>query len=87
MTNEQVQKVEDIVKQILNREVLLDKTASLKDQGMDSLALFSLIGSLEESFSIFIQEDEILPEHFDSMRGLTQFIEMKMSAGLQENSK
>ncbi len=64
-------------------DVLYDRDPSglaldtaLIDAGMlDSLALLRIVGRSEEHFDIVIPNDQILPEHFDSVRAIAKLID------------
>jgi acyl carrier protein len=44
---------------------------------LDSYALLELVLRLEETFGIRIEDDELDPDHFESIRTLTSFISGK----------
>jgi acyl carrier protein len=82
MTEEQAQKLRDIVLRALNLEESPSETASFKGLGLDSIALFNLIEDVESTFGIRIEEDEVLPTHFDTLQGLTAYLDAKLQAGV-----
>lgn len=56
----------------------LDDTSSLLDNGIvDSTGILELVSFLEETFSIKVNDDELLPENLDSVNNLTAFVEKK----------
>jgi acyl carrier protein len=51
---------------------------SLLDRGIvDSTAILEVIAFLEESFSIRVDDSEIVPENLDSIAAITRFVEGK----------
>jgi acyl carrier protein len=82
MTEEQAQKLSEIVQRALNLEESPPEGTSLKGLGLDSMALFNLIEELESTFGIKVEEDEVLPGHFDTLHGLTTFLDAKLSTGV-----
>ena len=56
---------------------LSDET-SLLDQGIiDSTGVLEVIGFLEETFGITVEDSEMLPENLDSIERITGFIARK----------
>jgi acyl carrier protein len=52
--------------------------ASLLGAGvLDSLAMVHLVGSLEQRFGIRVSDDELTPEHFDSVADIERFVASK----------
>ena len=46
----------------------------------DSMAVVTVVTSLEQQFDIQIEDDEITAEIFETLGSLTRFIEQKLSA-------
>lgn len=82
MTEEQIQKLTEIVRRALNLEESPQGKVSLKDLGLDSMSLFNLIEEMESTFGIQVEEDEVLPDHFDTLQGLASFLEAKLGTGV-----
>jgi len=58
----------------------LTDEASLLEQGIiDSTGVLEVIGFLEDSFGIAIQDDEILPDNLDSIARIVAYIGRKKS--------
>ncbi|MDX8434804.1 acyl carrier protein [Mesorhizobium abyssinicae] len=56
----------------------LSTTQSLLDQGIvDSTGVLEVIGFIEETFGITVEDSELLPENLDSIQGIAQFIARK----------
>jgi acyl carrier protein len=81
MTDEQRDLLLGIVRRVLQRDDV-SKDAPLRDAGLDSMALFSLIEGLEETFRIEVREEEVLPRHFESLRALETYLAAKLGAGV-----
>lgn len=48
---------------------------------LDSLGVLDLVGYLEREFGISISDEDLVPEHFETLRRLTGFVEEKQSVG------
>jgi acyl carrier protein len=54
----------------------LTSESSLLESGIvDSLGVLDLVGFIEEQFGIEVQDDDLVPEHFDSIDALTRFVQ------------
>jgi acyl carrier protein len=53
----------------------LESETSLLDQGIvDSTGVLEVIGFIEETFGITVEDSELLPENLDSIQGIAQFV-------------
>lgn len=53
--------------------------ASLLENGViDSMNVLQLVMFVEEKFKVTVEDDEILPENFDSVANLANFVRRKM---------
>ncbi|MFB9270027.1 acyl carrier protein [Bradyrhizobium erythrophlei] len=58
----------------------LKADTSLLDQGViDSTGVLEVIGFIEETFGITVEDVELLPENLDSIEGIAQYIIRKKS--------
>lgn len=49
------------------------------ESGMiDSLGILDLVHFLEEEFSLHITDDELMPEYFESLEAVTEFVRKKI---------
>jgi acyl carrier protein len=56
----------------------IDDGASLIEQGViDSTGILEVIAFLEETFSVTIRDEEMIPENFDSIDRIAAFTEKK----------
>jgi acyl carrier protein len=69
----------------LRREFLLawkrgigDEDKLLESEMIDSLGILGLVHFLEEEFSIHISDEELLPENFQTVARITEFVQRKM---------
>ncbi len=59
----------------------VDENASFQESGiLDSTGFLELIGFVEERFGVDIADDELVPEHFDSVVKMSTFVERKLAA-------
>lgn len=51
----------------------------LLDSGIiDSMGIIQLVGFLESEFNIEVDDEEILPEHFETMAGIAALVTTKL---------
>ena len=56
----------------------LEIDTSLLDQGIiDSTGVLEVIGFIEETFGITVEDSELLPENLDSIEGIAQYVVRK----------
>ena len=61
-------------------EISLSADDPLLENGIvDSLGLLKLVNFIEDTFGIFVSEDDLDPENFTSINTISQFIERKRS--------
>ena len=56
-----------------------DDDSFLMNKILDSTSILELVLFLEEEYSIFIEDSEIVPENFDSIRKLSYFTRSKIN--------
>jgi acyl carrier protein len=57
----------------------LDDHTSFLDEGIiDSTGVLELVTFLEETYSIQIEDEELIPENLDSIDNISQFLEKKV---------
>jgi len=58
----------------------LEVGTSLLDQGIiDSTGVLEVIGFIEETFGVTVEDSELLPENLDSIDGIARFVMLKKS--------
>jgi len=81
----QLQAVEAVVRSEFGgalRQRTIDPSEDLLASGViDSFGLIGLISSLERTFGIEIIEEDVVPEHFQTLEQLAAFVEAKLSPG------
>jgi len=82
MVLDEVKKVVGSALQIDGRVQKMDAAAPLLGAvpELDSMAVVSLIGALEEHFGITVEDDEIGAATFETLGSLALFVERKISA-------
>jgi acyl carrier protein len=61
----------------------LDDDASLTAAGvLDSMGVLEMVLFVEESLGVPIPDEDVLPEHFDTVNALVDFVYAKMPAPL-----
>jgi acyl carrier protein len=62
---------------------VLDDATSLLDQGIiDSTGVLEVIGFLEETFHITMEDSEMLPENLDSLARIVSYVSRKLGTQL-----
>ena len=60
-------------------EVLKEDTSFMEEGIIDSTGILELVFFLEETFSISIEDEELVPENMDSLQNIARFIDLKIS--------
>jgi acyl carrier protein len=60
---------------------LTDDSLLLEQHVIDSLGLFHLVGYLESEFGIEVDDAELIPENFGTVRDITRLVEIKREEG------
>jgi len=58
---------------------LTEDTSFLEDGIVDSTGILELVAFLEDTYSITVEDDELIPENMDSLIKITQYLEKKLS--------
>ena len=59
-------------------EPLTDDAVSLLDNGIvDSVGVLEMVAWLEQNHGLKVEDQELVPENFDSVERLTRFVERK----------
>jgi len=57
----------------------LTDDASLLDKGIiDSTGVLELVGFIEQTFGITVEDDELVPANLDSVQNLTSYVTKKL---------
>lgn len=70
------QEIRDFIRQDLSKEIEhVDNGRSLLEAGiLDSLGVLALVSFIEGRYGIGVTDDELLPEHFDSIDAIATFV-------------
>ena len=78
------QSLQDRIREFIESDFVFDDStvandASLLDSGLvDSTGILEVVLFLEQAFEISIEDEEVLPENFDSIERLASFVERKL---------
>lgn len=62
-----------------DQQTRIDPDASLISSGVvDSLALLRLIAFVEEQFGVTVEDDEVMPENFETLNIIESFVTAKL---------
>ncbi len=59
---------------------MTDDDSLLESGIIDSAAMIDLVAHLETTYSISIDEDDMMPENFDTIDGIVQYVQSKQDA-------
>lgn len=63
------------------RQALKGDTSFLEEGIIDSTGVLELVMFLEETYGIKIEDGELVPENFDTLDNITQYLEKKVCVG------
>ena len=66
---------------LTDEDGVLESDSLLEKGVIDSMAMVELIAYVEQTYNISIQEDELMPENFDSLAAIAAFITAKRNGG------
>ena len=66
---------------------LEDNVSFLENGLIDSTGILEVVSFIEEKYEIFVADDELIPDNFDSINNLSAFITKKMNNGNQDLSR
>ena len=58
---------------------LEDDMSFLESGIIDSTGILELIGFLEETYNIKVEDEELVPENLDSIKSVVEFLERKLT--------
>lgn len=83
--NQQNDQIRNFLAEIMlseDHDLHLGDNDSLFDYGIiDSQGFMELVSWLEENYDLTIEYDEMVPENFDSIQNILEFIKRKKDAG------
>ena len=80
---------EFIVSNFLYQEArfLKDDDSFMEEDIVDSTGVLQLVAFLEETFSITVKDEELIPENLDSISRVSAYLVRKMSAAAKPNMR
>jgi acyl carrier protein len=63
------------------KQALGDDDHLLANGVVDSLGILDLVAYLEREFGITITDDDLVPEHFESLGRMSRFVQDRLSVG------
>jgi acyl carrier protein len=65
---------------LFGQNIQLSETDSFLERGLiDSTGVLELVSFVEQTYGFQIQDDELVPENFDSLAALTRYAKRKMN--------
>ena len=61
-------------------DALTDDYPLLDKSVLDSLDILKLVSFLEDRFSIDVEDEDLLPEHFETISSIARFVESKTNS-------
>lgn len=73
--------IRSLLREITGNSEFLSASASdsFETLGLDSIGMIELVYAVERAFPITIEDEEVLPENFESIGCLAAFIERKLT--------
>lgn len=72
------QMIRNFLSELLDRNVKVGDNDSLLDAGLlDSLTMVQLLVFIEEQFKTTLDNDELIPENFETINAIASFLEQK----------
>jgi acyl carrier protein len=59
-------------------KVIADDESLLQNGAVDSMSMYWMIAFLEDTFSLLIADDEMVPENFESINRIESFVTAKL---------
>jgi len=70
---------------LFGREDFFSDDDSLLERGIiDSTGVLELVAFVEQSYSVRVEDDELLPENLDSINRLARFLDRKLACPVEE---
>jgi acyl carrier protein len=72
-------RIHKIVEEVAKKPVVVDRDGSLFESGLlDSFALVDLVSALEQAFGIKIPDSDLVPQRFDSIAKIEQYLTARL---------
>jgi len=64
-----------VEQEYIKRDELIDESESMLERGMiDSVGVLNLVTFLEDRYKIEIEDDDLMPENFDSLAAINNYV-------------
>ena len=70
-----------------NQDALEDSASFLEEGIVDSTGVLELVMFVEEKFGVSVEDEEIVPENFDSVEGLVRYVQQKRGKAVPDASQ
>lgn len=71
----------------VGKDDVLDSNDSLFDRGIiDSLGIMSLVSLLVSQYGIVVPDEDLLPDHFDSISSIARYVNNKLGSVSRKRS-
>jgi acyl carrier protein len=71
----------------VGKDDILDPNDSLFDRGIiDSLGITALVSLLTSRYGIVVPDEDLLPDHFDSMSSIARYVNNKLGSVSRKRS-
>ncbi len=60
-------------------ETLKDDTSFMEEGIIDSTGILELVMFIEETYSIKVEDDELVPENMDNLNNIAKYLDRKLS--------
>jgi acyl carrier protein len=69
-----------------NEDALVNDASFLDENIIDSTGILELVSFIEETYSIHVEDEELIPKNLDSINNVVAFIEKKLGGTSQETA-
>jgi acyl carrier protein len=66
-----------------NEDALENDASFLDENIIDSTGILELVSFIEETYSIHVEDEELIPENLNSVNNVVSFIEKKLGSAAQ----
>ena len=74
------EKIKTVLSKVLNKKIGEDeKNRPLRELGLDSMGMIEFIPGLENKFDIMFDDEDIVPESFETLASVTELVVKKIN--------
>jgi len=67
-----------VKEKLMDADAIITETDSLLEEGIiDSLGIQSLVTFIESTYGITVEEDDLMPDNFDTLEAIKEYIDAK----------